>query len=72
MLRRPVHRLVADLEFPAARGPAAYGPMTTELLLRARVLALFLCAALAVYAHNEGMNNLKREAIEGLARATVD
>ena len=50
---------------------AAYGPVTTEQLLHARVLALFLCAALAVYAHNEEMNNVKREAIEGLARATV-
>jgi aminoglycoside phosphotransferase (APT) family kinase protein len=51
---------------------AAYGPVTAEQLLRARVLALFLCAALAVYAHIEGMPAVRREAIEGLARATVD
>jgi aminoglycoside phosphotransferase (APT) family kinase protein len=51
---------------------AAYGPVTEAQLLRARVLALALCAALAVYAHHEGMENVQREAIAGLGRATVD
>jgi len=59
---------------PDGRGTflAAYGPVTTEQLLRARVLALFLCAALAVYADHEGMDKVKREAIAGLARASAD
>ena len=51
---------------------AAYGPVTMEQLLRARVLALFLCAALAAYADYQGMDNVKREAIAGLARASAD
>ena len=47
----------------------AYGPVSPDQLLRARVLALFLNAVLAIYAHHEGMAALEREAIEGLARA---
>jgi aminoglycoside phosphotransferase (APT) family kinase protein len=51
---------------------AAYGSVAEEQLLRGRVLALFLCAALAVYGHQEGMRTVEREAVEGLARAAVD
>jgi hypothetical protein len=36
------------------------------------VLALFLSATLAVYAHDEGMASLEREAIGALERAAVD
>ena len=46
----------------------AYGPLTEEQLLRGRVLALFLCGALALWAHHEGVESVKREALEGLAR----
>jgi aminoglycoside phosphotransferase (APT) family kinase protein len=48
---------------------AAYGPVTDDQLLRARVLALFLCAVLALYANHEGMPALEREALAGLDRA---
>ena len=51
---------------------AAYGTVTDAQLLRARVLALFLSATLAVYAHHERMANLEREAIGALKRTTVD
>jgi aminoglycoside phosphotransferase (APT) family kinase protein len=57
---------------PAAR-PAfldAYGPVSDEQLLRARVLAFSVCAALALYAHAESLPNVRREAVEGLARAS--
>jgi aminoglycoside phosphotransferase (APT) family kinase protein len=47
---------------------AAYGPVRDDQLVRARVLALFLCGSLAVYAHHEGMEALKREALAGLDR----
>jgi aminoglycoside phosphotransferase (APT) family kinase protein len=50
----------------------AYGPVSAEGLLRARVLAVFLCATLAVYAHHERMANLRAEALAGLARAAAD
>ncbi len=49
-----------------------YGPVTHAQLLRARVLALFLSATLAVYAHHEGMANLEREAIAALVTTAVD
>ncbi|MBV8711298.1 MAG: phosphotransferase [Solirubrobacterales bacterium] len=49
-----------------------YGTVTDAQLLRARVLALFLTATLAVYAHHEGLANLEREAIASLERTTVD
>lgn len=48
---------------------AAYGPVRPDQLLRARVLALFLSAVLALYAHEEGMPALEREAFGGLTRA---
>lgn len=49
-----------------------YGTVTDAQLLRARVLALFLSATLAVYAHHKDMANLEREAIAALVRTTVD
>jgi aminoglycoside phosphotransferase (APT) family kinase protein len=46
-----------------------YGPVDEAQLLRARVLALSICAALALYAHAEDLPNVEREAFAGLARA---
>lgn len=46
----------------------AYGPIGDDQLLRARILALFLCGTLAVYGLHEGMPRLRREAVEGLDR----
>jgi aminoglycoside phosphotransferase (APT) family kinase protein len=59
---------------PAGRSVfmSAYGPVTEEQLLRARVLAVFLCAALALYGHHEGMRAVEREALRGLTRAATD
>lgn len=55
---------------PAGRATflAAYGSLGDEQLLRARVLALFLCGTLAVYGHAEGLGSLMREALAGLDR----
>jgi hypothetical protein len=50
----------------------AYGTVTDAQLLRARVLAVFLSATLAVYAHHEAMPNLEREAVAALERAAAD
>jgi aminoglycoside phosphotransferase (APT) family kinase protein len=50
----------------------AYGTVTDSQLLRARVLALFLSATLAVYAHHEEMASLEREAIGALKSTVVD
>ena len=62
--------LVWSFLTPAARPAflAAYGPVCDDQLVRARVLALFLCGSLAVYAHHEGVDELKREALAGLER----
>jgi aminoglycoside phosphotransferase (APT) family kinase protein len=51
---------------------AAYGPLTEETLARARVLALFFDATLAVYANDKGMDDLEREALQGLDRTLTD
>jgi len=51
---------------------AAYGPVRDDQLVRARVLALFLCGSLAVYGHHEGVEGLKREALAGLVLAATD
>jgi len=48
----------------------AYGEISDEQLLRARVLALSLSAALASQAHAEGLAAVEREALAGLERAT--
>jgi len=45
-----------------------YGPIDPASLLRARVLALFLCAALADYARDTGKPELGREMLYGLER----
>ena len=50
----------------------AYGRVDEGQLLRARVLALFLCATLALYAQHEGLEALRRESVGGLERAAVD
>jgi aminoglycoside phosphotransferase (APT) family kinase protein len=47
----------------------AYGPVPEERLLRARVLALSLCAALAAYGHHESLPEVEAEALAGLRRA---
>ena len=49
----------------------AYGPVTDEQLLRARVVALSLGAALAAYGHVEGMPSVGREALGGLERSAA-
>lgn len=51
---------------------AAYGPLTEANLARARVLALFFDATLAVYANDKGMGGLRREALQGLRRTITD
>jgi aminoglycoside phosphotransferase (APT) family kinase protein len=48
---------------------AAYGAVTDEQLLRARVLALFLCGMIASYARHHGAMRLERSALAGLIRA---
>jgi len=51
---------------------AEYGPVSEEQLVRARVLALSLSAALAHYGHHEGFRAVEREALSGLARAAAE
>jgi aminoglycoside phosphotransferase (APT) family kinase protein len=57
---------------PAGRAEfrEAYGTITDDQLLCARVLALFLCSTLAIYGHREGMPALEREALVGLDRTS--
>jgi len=50
----------------------AYGPVPNGWTLRARLSALFYSATLALYAHRDGLQKLKQEAIAGLRRATDD
>jgi hypothetical protein len=47
----------------------AYGPVTDEQLLRARVVALSLSAALARYGHLERVQAVAKEGLAGLERA---
>jgi aminoglycoside phosphotransferase (APT) family kinase protein len=49
----------------------ACGPVDEAQLLRARVLALSLCAALAAYGHQEGNEKVETEALAGLDRAAA-
>lgn len=65
--------LLWNLVPAGARGDflAAYGPVTEDQLLRARVLAVFLCAVLARYGNHEGMRDLEREALAGLERTAA-
>ena len=51
---------------------AEYGSVTDEQLLRARVLALSLSAALANYGHRKGFPSIEREAFSGLARTAAE
>ena len=55
---------------PAGRAEfrEGYGPLTNEQLLRGRILSIFLCGTLAVWGHHEGVDHVRREAIDGLAR----
>jgi aminoglycoside phosphotransferase (APT) family kinase protein len=50
---------------------AAYGPVRDDQLVRSRVLAINLCSILALYAHDEGMPEVKAEALAGLERAVA-
>jgi aminoglycoside phosphotransferase (APT) family kinase protein len=49
-----------------------YGTVSDEQLIRARVVALSLSAALAHYGHNEGFRAVEREALSGLVRAAAE
>jgi aminoglycoside phosphotransferase (APT) family kinase protein len=51
---------------------AAYGPVDPEAEVAARVLAVFLCAALADYAADEDRRVLLGESLAGLRRAVSD
>lgn len=51
---------------------AEYGAVDEDVHSRARVLALGLCAMLAVYAHSVGNSNLLRESVAGLERTLVE
>ena len=46
----------------------AYGEVTEQQLLRARVLSLFLCGTLALFGRHEGLPALERGAVAGLDR----
>jgi aminoglycoside phosphotransferase (APT) family kinase protein len=48
----------------------AYGRVSQDQLLRARVLAFSICAAVAWQAHGEGLAAVEREALAGLDRAS--
>ena len=49
-----------------------YGPVADEQALRARVLAISLCAALALFARDKGLGVLERECVAGLERTLLD
>ncbi len=49
-----------------------YGPVSEETLVRARVVALFLGATLALYGAAEGHEAVAREALEGLDRTLLE
>jgi aminoglycoside phosphotransferase (APT) family kinase protein len=51
---------------------AEYGAVDEDVHSRARVLALGLCAMLAVYAYSVGNANLLRESVDGLERTLVE
>jgi aminoglycoside phosphotransferase (APT) family kinase protein len=55
---------------PGQRGAFldAYGPVTDAQLVRARVLALQLCATLAHYGRSEGNEPVERAGVDGLER----
>ena len=49
-----------------------YGPVSDDQLVRARVVAFSLSAALAHYGHSEGFLAIEREALAGLERAATE
>jgi len=49
-----------------------YGPVADEQAVRARVLAISLCAALALFARDKGLGVLERECVAGLERTLID
>ena len=49
-----------------------YGPMPEDGLVRARVLALFLCAVLALHARAEGLEHVERESLAGVERTLAE
>ena len=49
-----------------------YGSVSDDQLMRARVIALSLSAALAHYGHTEGFSTVEREALSGLARTAAE
>jgi aminoglycoside phosphotransferase (APT) family kinase protein len=59
---------------PEGRGAflEAYGEVSEAQLLRARVLAIQLCAVLARYGHVERHEGVEREGLAGLDRALAD
>ena len=62
-------------QLPAGRREsffAEYGPVERETGLRAQVLAVYLCAMLAVYARAVGHASLERESLAGLERAVEE
>jgi len=63
-----------SLFLPPARAAfrSAYGELTDETLLTARVLALSLSALLALYGRDQKMVAAEREARDGIERALVD
>ena len=67
----PLYWSLFDTESRAAFR-AAYGPLTEDTLARARALALFFDATLAVYANDKGMDDLQTEALQGLNRTLID
>jgi hypothetical protein len=46
----------------------AYGPVSDDQLLRARVVALSLSASLALYGHHEALATIEQEALASLER----
>ena len=49
-----------------------YGPLDESRMLRARVLAISLCAALCSYGRHKGLPEVEQEALAGLERTLVD
>ena len=58
---------------PAARRgfERAYGAVDEATQVRARLLAVHLCASLAVYGRAEGIPTLEQESLAGLARVAT-
>jgi len=59
---------------PPARAAfhSAYGEISEETLVRARVLALSLSALLALYGRDQKMSGVEREALRGIERTLID